>query len=100
MTDFEHIPDRLRNLIDEYVSGQLDEPGVKELEAGLHQNREALLYFVRYARMHTDLHLELRSHRLSARVFEQIEAFALSNAAAGNGALPGYSQWRTPSRRL
>src|SRR5262249_51941011 len=46
---------------------------IQALEQQLCASPEGLRYFARYARMHTDLRLEVRSHQLSARVLEQIE---------------------------
>src|SRR5439155_3713549 len=59
-------------LIDDYLNDTLNDSGITELEQALRDHPEALRYFARYARLHTDLHLEVRSHRLSARVLDQI----------------------------
>jgi hypothetical protein len=72
MNDFDRLPDFLKDRIDDYFSGLLDEARVRELEEHLGADELALRYFARYARLHTDLHLEVRSHQLSARVLEQI----------------------------
>lgn len=72
MKAFEQIPERVRALIDDYLNGVLTEAQTRELEESLRQDGQALRYFARYARLHTDLHLEVRSHQLSARVLEQI----------------------------
>ena len=60
MTDLQPTNSRLVDLVDDYVSGQLDEGGIEELESLLTADSEALRYFVRYAGFHTDLHLEMR----------------------------------------
>ena len=53
----------LRALIEDYLTGQIDEPRLRELEAYLRDDPEARREFVRYARLHTDLHFELRAER-------------------------------------
>ncbi len=80
MNEYDTISEPLRNLIDDYLSGLLDEAGTAELDRSLREDPAGLRYFARYARMHTDLHLELRSHQLSSRVLEQIE---MQSAAGG-----------------
>ena len=60
------VPEPLRDLIDDYLSGLLDEGGVRRLEEALRGDPEARAYFVRYARLHTDLHLEARAIGIAA----------------------------------
>src|SRR5947209_11655989 len=69
MTD----PNPLKLLIDDYLDGSLDEAGTRELEQRLSAEPAARDYFVRYARLHTDLHLEVRARRAGARALNRIE---------------------------
>jgi ferric-dicitrate binding protein FerR (iron transport regulator) len=62
-----NVPDPLRDLIDDYLDGRLDEARLQELEAALRADAGARRYFVRSARLHTDLHLEARAQRAGAR---------------------------------
>jgi hypothetical protein len=59
--------ERLRELTDEYVSGLLDEGRLAELEGLLRADAGARRYFVRYCRLHTDLHLEVRARSAGER---------------------------------
>ena len=60
-------------LIEDYLTGQIDEPRLRELEARLRDDPEARREFVRYARLHTDLHFELRAREASERVLDAID---------------------------
>ena len=64
MNEPEGLPERLRDLIDDYLLGLLDEAGVAELEGMLRQSVAARRHFVLYARLHTDLRRQL-PHRPS-----------------------------------
>ena len=74
MANFEELPHRLKHLMDDYLQGLLDEPRTRELEQALTSDPQARAYFVRYARLHTDLHLELRAHSAGQRALGKIEA--------------------------
>jgi hypothetical protein len=50
------LPEELKDLIDDYLSGLLGEARLQALEDELRADATARSYFVRYARMHTDLH--------------------------------------------
>jgi hypothetical protein len=63
----------LEDLIDDYLSGLLDEPGLRELEERLLADAEARRLFVRTCRLHTDLHLEARARQASARALSRID---------------------------
>src|SRR5690242_12214264 len=73
MTDSNPIPDPLKLLIDDYLDGSLDEAGTRELEQRLTADTAAREYFVRYARLNTDLHLEVRARRAGARALNSID---------------------------
>jgi ferric-dicitrate binding protein FerR (iron transport regulator) len=73
MTNPNPIPDPLKALIDGYLDGALDEAGTRELEQQLTADAAAREYFVRYARLNTDLHLEVRARRAGARALNRIE---------------------------
>ena len=66
-------PEPLPALIEDYLNGTLDEARLAELEDCLRADPEARRYFVRYARLHTDLHLELRARQASERVLDVID---------------------------
>ena len=72
MTTANDIPEDLRNLIDDYLAGLLDEAGVRRLEERLRADAEARRYFVRYCRLHTDLHLEVRARQIGERALRAI----------------------------
>ena len=72
MSEPEDLSQPWWDLIDDYLNGLLDEARLKELEDRLRAGTDARRYFVRYARLHTDLHLESRARRASARVLEEI----------------------------
>jgi anti-sigma factor RsiW len=69
----ENGPGRFQELLDDYLDGRLDEAGVRELEALLRADAAARRHFVRYAGLHTDLHLEMRGRRAGARALGRIE---------------------------
>src|SRR5262245_39523801 len=72
MTDPNPISDPLKLLIDDYLDGSLDEAGTRELERLLSTDAAAREYFVRYARLNTDLHLEVRARRAGARALNRM----------------------------
>jgi hypothetical protein len=65
-----------KDLIDDYLDGLLDEAGMQELEGLLRSDGRAREYFVRYARLHTHLRLEVRARGAGAHALEQIQALA------------------------
>jgi hypothetical protein len=81
MSTADDIPDDLKNLIDNYLAGQLDEAGMSHLEERLRADAAARRYFVRYCRVHTDLHLEVRARQVGERALRAL-------AEAGGGAPP------------
>src|SRR5687768_12913141 len=72
MTEPEPTPEPWKNLIDDYLNGSLDEPRMKELEDHLRADAEARRYFVRYARLDTDLHMEMRAQRAGEQALDRI----------------------------
>src|SRR5438552_7377590 len=83
MTDPKPIPDPLKLLIDDYLDGSLDEAGTRELEQRLTVDAAAREYFVRYARLHTDLHLEVRARRAGARALSRIDELTGAGSRTG-----------------
>jgi hypothetical protein len=73
MSETEPVPPRLKDQIDDYLNGQADEAGMTELEGALRADAEARRYFVRYARLHTDLHLEMRARVAGENALNKIE---------------------------
>jgi hypothetical protein len=88
MNEPEPPAEALRNLIDDYLSGLLDEAGMGQLEAHLRADAEARRYFVRYALMHTHLYLEARARLASDRILDTIERLAESDATPAGGRAP------------
>ncbi len=92
MSDSPNEPDPLKDLIDDYLDGRLDEAQTQELEDRLRADEDARAYFVRYARLHTDLHLEARAQRAGDRALRSIARLAHDPAATS--APPGRSPGR------
>jgi hypothetical protein len=67
----------LHALVEDYLNGTLDEARMAELEDRLRADPDARRYFVRCARLHTDLHLELRARQASERVLDAIDLQAV-----------------------
>ena len=61
MTPDDSLSDELKDRIDDYLAGVLDESGLSLLEARLRDDPLARRYFVRYCGLHTDLHEEARA---------------------------------------
>jgi hypothetical protein len=72
MTTTGDIPDDLKDLIDDYVAGLLDEAGLGRLEEWLRADAEARRYFVAYCGLHTDLHLEVRARQVGERALRAL----------------------------
>jgi hypothetical protein len=66
-------PEALKDLIDDYLSGLLDEARLRQLDECLRADPDARRYFVRYARLHTDLHVEARTRQASEAALEKID---------------------------
>ena len=73
MHEGDDIPEDVRDLIDEYLSGTLDVERFRGLEARLLVDAEARSYFVRYCGMHTDLALEARARQAGNRALQTID---------------------------
>lgn len=74
MSEPETVSDPLKDLIDDYLDGRLDEPRLRELEDRLRAAPETRAYFVRYARLQTDLLLDVRARQAGERALGQIDA--------------------------
>jgi hypothetical protein len=74
MSEPEDRADPLMDLIDDYLDGRLDEARTQQLEARLRDDAEARRFFVRYARLHTDLHLEARARQAGERALDRLFA--------------------------
>ena len=66
------IPEDLRDLIDDYLDGAIDECRLQELETRLQADDQARRYFVRYCRLHTDLDLEARAQQAGERAMKSV----------------------------
>ncbi len=73
MSDRDEFWATLRDRIDDYLADRLDAVGVADLEAQLSADPEARRYFVRYCRLHTDLHQECRARTVAARALRAFE---------------------------
>ncbi len=73
MNEPAELPDHDQELIDDYLDGLLDEAGMQELEDHLRADPSARQYFVRYARLHTDLYLEARARDAASRALQHLE---------------------------
>jgi hypothetical protein len=73
LKEIDPVPEPLKDLIDDYLNGQLEVARLRELEDQLRNNVDARRYFVRYARLHTDLYLEARTRQASERVLSLID---------------------------
>ena len=85
------IPDRLRDLIDDYCADQIDEAGLLELEAGLRASESARRYFAEYWQVHAELGFSSRARRATS--------VALSRFEEGRGLGLGPPRGRRPDRR-
>jgi len=72
MSEQEQLPEHWKELIEDYLDGLLDASGIQELEENLRADEVARRYFVRYARLHTDIHLEARACEAGSRALEQL----------------------------
>lgn len=72
MNERDKLSDRLRDLIDDYLDGRLDEAQTQELDALLCADAGARHYLIRFARLHTDLYLESRAQQAGARALERL----------------------------
>jgi ferric-dicitrate binding protein FerR (iron transport regulator) len=82
MNEPEPISEPWHDWIDDYLHGTLDEARLRELEERLRADPDTRRHFVRYARLHTDLHLEMRARQAGARALDRIVALAPRPAGA------------------
>src|SRR5262249_29653258 len=73
MNENHELPEDLRELIDTYIDGTIDADGMKTLEAQLAADAEVRRYFVRYARLDTDLALQVRAQVAGERALQTID---------------------------
>jgi hypothetical protein len=81
MSESGPVSERLRDLIDEYLASRLDGDGISRLEKQLSASAEARQYFVRYTRLHTDLHVEMRALAAGTNALNRIERLAKAGPA-------------------
>jgi ferric-dicitrate binding protein FerR (iron transport regulator) len=96
MANFNELPDRLKNLVDDYLHGLLDEARTRELHDALAADPAARAYFVRYSRLHTDLHLEMRALNAGQRALDKIEAYTRQNKRPARTGAPARSHGAAP----
>jgi hypothetical protein len=80
MNEPDQLSEPWKDLVDDYLDGQLDEARLTALEAQLRTDADARRYFVRYARLHTDLHLEARTRQASERALNLIDQLEQADA--------------------
>jgi hypothetical protein len=90
MSEQELPSEHLKDLIDDYLDRVADDGRVQELEALLSADADLRSYFVRYARLHTDLHLEVRARQGSARALASIERLAQAQSALASPTPAGF----------
>src|SRR5262249_50863661 len=98
MTDRGERPEDFRDLIDDYCSGQIDEDGVRRLEACLRSCGPARREFVAYFQMHTELQFMIRARRAASAVLDLL-AVEGERAAADPGSPGGRPRFRVPGVR-
>jgi ferric-dicitrate binding protein FerR (iron transport regulator) len=99
MSEADQLPDQLKDLIEDYLDDVLDEAGLRQLEYYLRADETARHYFVRYARLHTDLHLEARARGAGERALQHIESLSAVPAAVTPGvSTAGRRRLLTPAR--
>jgi ferric-dicitrate binding protein FerR (iron transport regulator) len=84
MSHSEQIPEHWQDLIEKYLDGSLDESGMQELEGYLCSDEAARQCFVRYARLHTDLQLEMRARQAANRALQHIETLSETEKPAAS----------------
>jgi ferric-dicitrate binding protein FerR (iron transport regulator) len=75
--------DNLLDLFDDYLDDRLDAVRLGELEASLRADPEARAVFVRYCRLHTDLHLDARASQAGARALRRLAGAEATTSVPG-----------------
>jgi ferric-dicitrate binding protein FerR (iron transport regulator) len=88
MNEPEPVSEALQALIDDYLAGLLDAERLRALEDLLRADAAARRHFVRYARLHTDLHLEVRARQAGARALDHLAPQAGAAAASAPAPSP------------
>jgi hypothetical protein len=76
MSGTQKVPDELKDLIDECLTGLIEDSRLRELDERLAATQEARHYFVRYCRMHTDLYLDVRARQAGERALRRLDEAA------------------------
>jgi len=66
------IPEELRDLIDEYLGGEMEAPRFDRLQTWLRDDPWARAYFVRYGQMQSQLYIDMRADRAADRALSRI----------------------------
>jgi ferric-dicitrate binding protein FerR (iron transport regulator) len=93
MNGREDLPGDVRDLLDAYCSGLIDDAGVARLEDILRQDARARREFVEYFHLHTELQFAIRARRATAEVLEQVADGPRDEPRAGRGPHPGARRW-------
>ena len=73
MNDRWALPEEIRDLLDEYCSGVIDDERLRALEAYLLADEAARREFVAYFHMHTELHFAVRAEHAADAVLGKIQ---------------------------
>lgn len=73
MNDTDPIPENLKDLLDEYLSGNIDEAGVAKLEEMQRNDAASRRYFVRYCSLHTELYQVARASRAGRNALSNLQ---------------------------
>jgi len=93
----EDHPEDVQDLIDDYLDGSLDEKGLRALADRLRSNAGLRHYFVRYCRLHTDLHLDARAQKAGDHVLRLIDGLRDGSSATPPRARPSFGAFRLPA---
>ena len=74
MNDRRALPEEIRDLLDEYCSGVIDDERLRALEAYLLADEAARREFVAYFHMHTELHFAVRAEQAADAVLGKIRS--------------------------
>ena len=96
MSDTPPIADEIRDLIDEYLAGEMRPEGIDRLEEHLLRDAATREYFVRYCKLHTDLSLTVRGMRAGDKALQAITAMegrpARTSPTAERRLWPGWAR--------
>jgi ferric-dicitrate binding protein FerR (iron transport regulator) len=93
MSTHYEMPDDLKDLVDAYLGGTIDEARLQALENHLRADADARGQFVRYCHMHTDLHLEARAQQAGQRALRAIDELQQRKSSAATPRAQRAGRW-------